>query len=166
MRRTIKRRRKEHRTDYSRRIKLLKGGLPRIVLRKTNRYLIAQYITSKEAKDKVEIGITSKNLLKYGWPKKFENSLKSIPSAYLTGLLFGKIISDKKERPLIDFGMMRPIQKNKLFAFIKGVKDAGIKIECDEKSFPLEDRISGKHLKEDFSKDFDIVKNKIGVKNG
>ncbi len=160
MMRTIKRRRKEHKTDYARRVKLLKGETPRIVIRKTNKYVIVQYVTSKEAQDKVELGITSKELLKYGWPKKFSNSLKSIPAAYLTGFLFGKEIS-KKERSVVDLGMMRSIRKNKLFALIKGLKDAGVKIQCDEEGFPSEDRIKGKQLKEDFSKEFDIIKNNI-----
>ena len=164
MRRTIKRRRQEHRTDYARRIRLLKSGAPRIVLRKTNRYFIAQYVGSREAQDTVEAGITSSELLKHGWPAKFKNSLKSTPAAYLTGLLLGKMISDKKEKPIVDFGMMRTIQKNRLFAFLKGLKDAGVKIECDEKDFPSEDRINGKHLKEDFSKEFDTIKSKIGGK--
>ena len=164
MRRTIKRRRREHRTDYARRIRLLKSGAPRIVLRKTNRYFIAQYVGSREAQDTVEVGVTSSELLKHGWPAKFKNSLKSTPAAYLTGLLLGKMISDKKEKSIVDFGMMRTIQKNRLFAFLKGLKDAGVKIECDEKDFPSEDRINGKHLKEDFSKEFDTIKSKIGGK--
>jgi len=160
MKRTLKRRRKEHRTDYGKRIKLLKSGVPRIVFRKTNRYLIAQYVTSKEAQDKVEAGITSKDLMKHGWPEKFKHSLKSIPAAYLTGFLFGKKI-EEKDKPVVDFGMIRTIQKNKLFAFLKGLKDAGIDVKCEEKNFPEEDRIKGKNLKEDFSKEFEAVKNKI-----
>jgi large subunit ribosomal protein L18 len=36
-----RRRRREGKTDYSKRINLLKSGAPRIVFRKTNRYLIA-----------------------------------------------------------------------------------------------------------------------------
>lgn len=166
MKRTIKRRRKEHRTDYAKRIKLLKSGAPRIVVRKTNRYIIAQYVTSREAQDKIEFGVTSKELLKQGWPKKFGNSLKSIPAAYLTGLLLGKKISVEKKKPIVDFGMMRTTQKNKLFAFLKGLKDSGVRIECPEDNFPSEDTIKGKYLKEDFSKEFDIIKKKIGAKNG
>lgn len=161
MKRTIKQRRREHRTDYAKRIRLLKSGAPRIVLRKTNRYLIAQYVTSKEAQDKVGIGVTSKELLKQGWPEKFKGSLKSIPAAYLLGILFGKKVGDK-EKPIVDFGMMRTIRKNKLFAFIKGLQDAGVKVECPAESFPSEDQIKGKNLKEDFSKEFDAIKSKIG----
>ena len=57
----LKRRRKEYKTDYKKRFELLKGSLPRIIFRKTNRYLIAQYVVSKEAQDKIIFGIDSRN---------------------------------------------------------------------------------------------------------
>src|SRR3972149_4943674 len=159
---TMKRRREENKTDYAKRMKLLKGGDSRIVFRKTNRYIIAQYVSSSEAQDKAEIGITSKNFVEYGWPKNFEASLKSIPAAYLTGFLIGKKIgTKKKDKVIIDIGMQRNLHKSRVFGFLKGLKDSGLNINCDEKNFPTEDRIKGKHLKEDFSKVFDEVKSKI-----
>jgi large subunit ribosomal protein L18 len=159
---TLKRRRKEYKTDYLKRIKLLKSGSPRVVFKKTNKYIIAQYVKSKEAQDKVEMGITSKILIKYGWSKEFEGSLKSIPASYLTGLLIGKKILEKKlEKPIIDFGMIRVLHKNRAFAFLKGLKDSGIRVECKEEFFPNEDRIRGEHLKKDFSKMFEEIKSKI-----
>ena len=159
---TQKRRRKEHKTDYLKRIKLLKSSSPRIVFKKTNKYIIAQYVKSKEAQDKIEIGINSKILIKYGWPKEFVGSLKSIPASYLTGLLIGKKILEKKlGKPLVDFGMIRVLHKNRAFAFLKGLKDSGIEVKCKEEFFPNEDRIRGKHLKKDFSKIFEGIKSKI-----
>ena len=163
---TLKRRRKEHKTDYVKRIKFLKGGSPRVVFRKTNKYIIAQYVKSKNAQDKIDEGITSKVLIKYGWPKISGGSLKSIPAAYLTGFLMGKKISKKKpEKPIVDIGMIRGLHKNKVFAFLKGLKDSGIKIKCEEKDFPSEDRIKGKHLKKDFSNVFDEIKSRIEKEN-
>ena len=165
--RTLRRRRQENRTDYGRRIKLLKGNTQRVVFRKTNRYVIAQLVESKEARDKVVLGITSLSLINHGWPEKFRNSLKSIPASYLTGLLFGKEISSKKiKSPIVDSGMMRTISGNKFFAFLKGLKDSGVSIKCDEENFPAEDRITGKHLKEDFSNMFESVKSNIEKKGG
>ena len=159
---TLKRRRKEHKTDYLKRIKLLKSSSPRVVFKKTNKYIMAQYVKSKEAQDKVEIGVSSKILIKYGWPKEFRGSLKSIPASYLTGLLIGKKILGKKlEKPIVDFGMIRVLHKNRTFAFLKGLKDSGIKVECKEEFFPNKDRIRGKHLKKDFSKIFEEIKSKI-----
>ncbi|MFA4953431.1 MAG: 50S ribosomal protein L18 [Candidatus Pacearchaeota archaeon] len=143
---TIKRRRRENKTDYLRRLKLLKSWKPRIVFRKTNRYFIAQYVTSKEAQDKIEFGVNSRILLKYGWPK--EASLKTIPASYFLGYYFGRrIIAENLEEPIIDFGMTQTIHKNKLYAFIKGLIDSGLKISCKKEAFPDEERIKGEHLK-------------------
>ena len=161
----IKRRRRERKTDYLKRRNLLKSGAPRIIFRKTNRYIVGQYVISREAQDFVKEGINSKILLDYFWPKEFCNSLKSIPASYLTGLLLGKRISEKKLKiPIVDSGMIRKIAKNRFFAFLKGLKDAGIAIKCDEKFFPNEDRIKGKHLKKDFTKIFEEIKSKIIAK--
>lgn len=157
-----KRRRHEYKTDYLNRVKLLKSGSPRIVFRKTNKYLIAQYVVSKEAKDKIIMGINSKELLKYGWPKELEGSLKSISAAYLLGFLVGKkIINKKLKKPILDFGMIRTIYKTKVFGFLKGLIDSGLQINCKKEAFPEEDRIKGKNMIEDFSKFFEIIKSKI-----
>ena len=143
---TLQKRRREHKTDYGKRLKFLKSGKPRIVFRKTNKYLIAQYIISEDALDKVEIGVNSKELKKFGWPEKA--SLKSIPAAYLTGLLIGKRIKKEKlEHPIIDFGMIRVLHKTKLFGFLKGLQDAGIEEKHKEDVFPGQERIEGKDLK-------------------
>jgi large subunit ribosomal protein L18 len=162
MKKTLKRRRKENKTDYLKRLKLLKSNMPRIVFRRTNKYIIAQYVTSKQAKDKVEIGLSSKQLIKYGWPKEFQGSLKSIPASYLTGFLIGKkIIKEKKETPIVDFGMIKVLHKTKIFAFLKGLIDAGIKINYKKDVFPNDEKITGKNLKKDFSKTFNEIKSKI-----
>ncbi len=162
MRTIQKRRRRENRTDYLARLKMLRSGKPRLVFRKTNKHIISQYVVSEEAKDKIILGITSKKLLDYGWPESFKGSLKSIPAAYLTGYLMAKKIQEKKlETPIVDFGMMRKLHKSKLFAFLKGFIEGGIKINCKEEAFPEEERIEGKSLKEDFSKHFNEIKSKI-----
>lgn len=157
---TLKRRRREHKTDYMKRIKLLKSGKPRIVFRRTNKYIIAQYVISNEARDEIKIGINSKQLLKYGWPEKNKRSLKSISAAYFTGLLIGKKIT--KERlgtPIVDFGMLRTLHKTRVYAFLKGLIDAGVEIKCSEETFPSEERVKGEHLKNKIP--FDQIKSKI-----
>jgi large subunit ribosomal protein L18 len=157
-----KRRRREGKTDYLIRLKMLRGETPRVIFRKTNKYVIAQYVTSKEAKDKIEIGMSSKKLKEFGWPDEFDGSLKSVTASYLTGLLIGKeIVKNKLETPIVDFGMTRVLSKNRTFAFIKGLIDAGVKIKCPEEDFPEEERIEGKHMKKDFSKTFKEIKSNI-----
>jgi len=130
---TVKKRRKQNRTDYFGRLKLLKSGKPRLVFRRTNKYIIAQYVVSKEAQDKIVFGVTSRDLVKHGWK---EGSLKSIPASYLTGYLIGKqIIKRKLETPIVDFGMIRVLHKTKVFGFLKGLVDSGLDVKC-EKGFP------------------------------
>jgi len=148
MKKTIRARSKKAITDYGRRLKLLKSGKPRVVFRKTNKYVIAQYVTSSEAQDKVEINVTSKELLKFGWDAKAVGGLKSITASYLTGYLIAKkITKGKLETPIVDLGMLRTDHKTKVFAFLKGLIDAGLEIPCSEKAFPEAERIAGSNLK-------------------
>ncbi len=157
---TVKRRRKENKTDYKKRLNLLKGRAPRVVFRKTNRYFISQYIESEEAKDKVILTINSKGLLKYGWDEKAKGSLKSIPASYLTGYLIGKqIISKKLKTPVVDLGMIRTLHKTKVFAFLKGLIDSGLDINCNEECYPEEERIKGSSLKNKI--EFEKIKSEI-----
>ena len=154
-----KRRRIEGRTDYHARLVLLKSGKPRIVFRKTNRYIIAQIVSSKGAQDEVISGLDSRALVKYGWPKSY--SIKSLPASYLLGFLLGKKAIEKfgKLEAILDLGLLRSIAKSKEYAFLKGVADSGVSISCNEKMFPSEERISGKHLSKGI--DFKKIKEKI-----
>jgi large subunit ribosomal protein L18 len=143
------RRRREGKTDYARRLKLLKSARPRIVIRKTNKYLIMQYVESEEARDKIGVGYTSKKLLEYGWPKEMGGKLKSMPAAYLTGFLLGKSIKKKGSNVnvVIDIGMLKNIPGSRVYAAMKGLKDAGVIFSADDKIFPSEERIKGRDPK-------------------
>ena len=160
--RVAKRRRRENKTDYGKRMKMLSGNTPRISFRKSNRYFLSQYISSKNAQDKIEWGISSKDLLKYGWPKENQGSLKSIPASYLTGFLVGrKIIKESLKKPIADFGMQRVLHKTNTYAFLKGLHDAGVEVGENKGNFPEEDRIKGKHVKKDLSNIFEKIKSNI-----
>ena len=162
MTKTQKKRKNERKTDYKARLTLLKSEIPRIVVRKTNKYLIAQYVKSYEGQDSIIVGVTSKDLLDYGWDKKYLGSLKSIPVAYLTGKLLGNKIHEKKHKEaILDIGLIRNVSGSRIYAVLKGLVDANIKIPFNEKAFPSEERISGKHLKEDVRKMIDKVKEKL-----
>jgi large subunit ribosomal protein L18 len=155
-----KRRRREAKTDYGRRLKLLKSGKPRLVFRRTNKYILAQYITSNEAKDKVVLGFNSSELLVHGWPKEAKSGLKNITGSYFTGYLMGKRIQKEGlETPIIDFGMIQALHKTRVFAFLKGVIDSGVPVNCKEEAFPEEERIKGTHLKNKI--EFDKIKSSI-----
>ncbi|MEM4625282.1 MAG: 50S ribosomal protein L18 [Candidatus Pacearchaeota archaeon] len=149
MKKTVYKRRREGKTDYKVRMGMLKGGTPRVVVRKSNKYIYVQYVESKEAKDKPIFGISSKRLIDEGWPKEASGSLKSIPAAYLTGYLAGKKIIEKrkKEKVILDIGLSRNVKGSRVYAVLKGLVDAGVNIAYNEKVFPEESRIEGKHMK-------------------
>jgi large subunit ribosomal protein L18 len=135
---SIRKRRLERKTDYKSRLALLKSQKPRLVIRKTNRYLIAQIVQSEIAQDKTSLISNSKDLLQKGWPKEHSGSLKSLPAAYLTGFIMGKAaLSNFKDKEIIlDLGMHRSIPKARLFAVLKGALDAGLKISHDSEILP------------------------------
>jgi len=157
VKRTIRRRRKQGKTDYKARIGFLKSGKARIVVRKTNRYVLGQIVVSDVAQDKVLVGANSRELLSLGWPKEATGSLKSLPACYLTGFLLGKKSNEIKEG-VFDIGLNRNIKKSRLYAFLKGVLDAGIQIPHDEKVLP--DYESFKK-NEKVGKDLDKIKENI-----
>lgn len=157
--RTVKRRRKEGKTDYKARLGLLKSKNPRLVVRKTNKFVIAQIISTEVAQDKIDVGVISKDLLKFGWPKEKEGSLKSLAACYLTGFLLGKKAGKKSVN--LDLGLQRNAHGGRLYAVLKGAVDAGLDIKYDEKAMPQEERIKKDDLKQIFEK----VKGEI-TKNG
>ncbi|HLD97925.1 MAG TPA: 50S ribosomal protein L18 [Candidatus Nanoarchaeia archaeon] len=156
-------RRRKNKTDYRTRLELLKSGMPRIVVRKTNKYIILQYIKSNEAVDKVVYGTSSKDLLKLGWSNESSGSLKSIPACYLTGYYLGKKITEKEKNVnvIFDIGLARNISGSRLYASLKGLVDSGLKIKHSEAVFPDKDRIEGKHLSKNVQKNFEEVKSKL-----
>ncbi len=137
---TIRRRRKESKTDYKARFNLLKSEKPRLVVRKTNRYIIAQVVESDIARDKVITQANSKELLSKGWPKEKSGSLKSLQAAYLTGLMLGK--KSKSKDLILDFGLQRIVHGSRLLAVLKGAIDAGAKISHKKEVLPSEERLS------------------------
>lgn len=156
-------RRREGKTDYKARVGLLMGEKGRVVFRKTNRYITGQYIESKEARDKIIVGVNSKELLNYDWPKSNMGSLKSIPACYFTGFLLGKKMLDKEiKNGIFDIGLNRNVKKSKIYGFLKGVVDSGIKINCKEEVFPEEKRLRGGNSKAKLN--FEEIKKNIEKK--
>ncbi|MEK6928055.1 MAG: 50S ribosomal protein L18 [Nanoarchaeota archaeon] len=142
MARSLKRRRHECKTDFRSRLELLKSGKPRLVIRKTNRYIIAQIVHSTSAQDSIMFGASSKDLLTKGWPQELAGSLKSIPAAYLTGFLIAKLAKAKVKEAILDLGMQRSQPKTRLFAALKGAIDGGLLIPHSEEALPAYSEIS------------------------
>ena len=151
--RTIKRRRHEAKTDYRTRLILLKSGKPRLVIRKTNRYIIAQIVISDIAQDKIVVGLTSKSLLEKGWPKELSGCLKNLSAAYLTGFLLGKAAQKEKiHSAILDIGMNRNVPKSRLYSALKGAIDSGLKIPHKPESLPSMEMIKNEKTSKVFDK--------------
>ena len=135
-----RKRRLEGKTDYKARMNLLRGNKPRIVVRITDRYAVAQYVTSKESQDFVITAANSNELMKFGIGKEDAGKLKSLPACYLTGYLLGNKIKEKgqKEEGIFDIGLKRSTKGGRVYAFLKGVVDAGIKVSYNKDMIPSE----------------------------
>ena len=153
------RRHREGRTDYRRRLRLLKSRKTRIVVRKSLKNISVQFVEYSPEGDKIILSVLSSDLVKdYNW----KYSVSSTPAAYLTGLLAGKKAREKGvTEGILDIGRYRPTRGNKLFATLKGVIDAGIQCPYDEGILPSEDRILGKHLDDKIAPLTGEIKNKI-----
>lgn len=153
------RRRREGRTDYRHRAALLRSGVARAVVRRSNRGLSVQFIEYRDGADFVVASAVSKELVKLGWTLPAKNS----PGAYLTGLLAGTRAKEKGvEEAVLDIGLREPTKGNLMFATLKGLLDAGVEIPHSDEMLPADDRIAGKHLREGASAAFEEVRKKIG----
>ncbi|MBI5036353.1 50S ribosomal protein L18 [Candidatus Micrarchaeota archaeon] len=144
--RTHFRRRRDVRTDYAKRLALLKSGKPRLVARKTNKYFIVQFVEFSANGDRVLATASSKDLLgACGFAGKC-----NAPSAYLTGALAAKRAAKKGVKEFVlDIGLQAPTQGGIVFVCCKGAADAGLQTSLDESILPAKERMEGKHLKLD-----------------
>jgi len=136
-----RKRRLAGKTNYYVRYKLIRNKPIILVIRKTNKYILAQFAYPTPKGDYTLVAAHSKELAKlFGW----KAGTKNTPSAYLVGLLAGlraKKLGIKYAVPYI--GLHRPVKGSKIFAVIKGVIDAGVEVPVSEEMFPDDSRIRG-----------------------
>jgi large subunit ribosomal protein L18 len=153
------RRRREGRTDYRIRLKLLRSGKTRLVVRKSLKNTQIQFINYKEDGDNIVVSANSKELKnKYNW----KYSTSTTPAAYLTGVLAGKRAKEKGINDcILDIGRYPASTGSKIFAVVKGIIDAGLDCPHSEEKLPKEDRIMGKHLDKEIASVVTDIKSKI-----
>jgi len=150
------RRRREGRTDYYQRTKLVVADAPRMVVRRSNRHIIVQLVIAEMDGDKTLVSANSAELEKYGYTGATSNT----PAAYLTGLLFAaKAKKAGQDRAILDIGLARATPGARVFAALKGAVDAGLEIPYGESIIPSEERLKGEHIAAYNKKAGDIVKN-------
>jgi large subunit ribosomal protein L18 len=150
---TIRRRRFEAKTDYRSRLELLKSEKPRVVIRKTNKYIIVQIVQTDIAQDKVICGTTSKILLSKGWPSELAGSLKGLGAAYLTGFLVGKsALKLGIKEAILDAGMHINVKNSRIYSALKGIVDSGLKIPHSDEVIPEMESIKNEKIAKIFDK--------------
>jgi len=156
------RRRREGKTNYHVRYKLILSKRPRVVVRKTNSGTTLQLVTAEQTGDKTLLTVTSKELKNFG----YTSSTSNLPAAYLTGLLFGKkMLALGKNDGIADIGLHASTRGNRIYAAIKGVVDAGVNVPHSPEIFPEDERIRGEHIKKytgsDIVAQFEAAREKI-----
>jgi large subunit ribosomal protein L18 len=137
------RRKREGKTDYKTRRKLLTGSMPRIVARRSLKNIWLQVIEFKPDGDKVLVSAHSRELRKLGW----KGALNNLPAAYLCGLLLGKKAKAKNITSAVyDIGLNVSVKGAVWYAALKGIVDAGVAVPHAKEILPSEQRIRGEHI--------------------
>ncbi len=138
------RRRREGRTDYRVRLRLLESGTSRAVVRCSGRRVRVALVDFDPKGDRVVASADSAELGRIAFPP---TSLGSTPAAYLTGYLAGlRAKGQGTEEAVLDAGLRRPTAGGRLAAALKGLLDAGLEIPHGDKELPSADRLNGTHL--------------------
>ncbi|MBN2229560.1 MAG: 50S ribosomal protein L18 [Candidatus Thorarchaeota archaeon] len=137
------RRRREGKTNYYRRRRLLMSRRPRLVVRKTNTNVIVQIINANVVGDMTVASAMATELPAHGWSAGTGN----LPAAYLTGLLAGlRAKSRGINEAVLDIGLIPPIKGSRIYAALRGAIDAGLEIPHNSDILPDDSRISGEHI--------------------
>lgn len=136
-------RKRQGRTYYKRRLKLLLSAKYRFVIRKSVKNLQTSIIEYSPKGDKILFTVNSVALSKLGWKGDSGN----LPSAYLTGMLAGKKAIEKGiNEAILDLGFNNSVKGSRLYAALAGAVEAGLKIPFNPEVLPAKDRISGEHI--------------------
>lgn len=127
------RRRREAKTNYERRLALVKSTIHRIVVRSTNKRIIGQIVSYSEKGDVVKKYVDSKKLDSYGWPSRANRA-----TAYLTGMLLAKETKGANDDYILDIGLRASTKGSIPFIFAKGCVDNGMKLRG---TFDIEESI-------------------------
>lgn len=154
------RRRREGRTDYRYRLRLLLSGRPRAVVRFSHGRIRVALTGFDPVGDKVIAAAESPELAQVGFPIQ---SRVSTPASYLTGYLAGlRAKAAGTSEAVLDAGLRRPSAGGRIQGALKGLLDAGIEIPHGESGFPSADRIAGSHLAGRLPEPIESYKSKLG----
>jgi large subunit ribosomal protein L18 len=139
------RRRREGKTNYKQRLRLLKSGELRLVVRRSANNVTCQIIEYLRDGDKTIVSVNSKDVAKFGW----KGNPGNLPGAYLVGLLCGQMASKKKiKNAVLDTGLYVSTPGSRIYSALKGAVDAGLQIPHSDDVLPKDERFNGGHIAE------------------
>ncbi|MFX0124035.1 MAG: 50S ribosomal protein L18 [Candidatus Hodarchaeota archaeon] len=142
------RRRREGKTNYHLRRRLVKSNRIRAVVRVTNNHCLVQFVKARITGDITLSASHSRELKNFYW----NTATSNLPSAYLVGFLAGqKAKKSGIAAAILDIGHNPPVYGSRIFAALKGIIDAGIDVPHSDKIFPAGNRLNGTHIA-DFAK--------------
>ncbi len=136
-----KRRKREGKTNYRKRIALLMSRQDRLVVRKSLKYTYAQIVRYDERGDKIVAQASTHELKKLGW----KHSCSNMPAAYLAGVLLASKVKKSGEL-ILDIGLNQSVRGSRLYAVAKGAIDGGLKINVSKNVMPSDERVRGQHI--------------------
>jgi large subunit ribosomal protein L18 len=136
-------RRREGKTNYYKRRKLILSKKPRFVVRILSRTAIVQLAKAEPRGDVILVSAHSNELKRLGWRGYGRNTTALYLLGYLAGL---KATKKNIHEAILDVGLHRPVKGSRVFAAVKGALDAGLKIPVSEEMLPSEERIRGEHV--------------------
>ncbi|NHJ87385.1 MAG: 50S ribosomal protein L18 [Asgard group archaeon] len=135
------RRRREGKTNFHRRKRLLRSGKNRLVVRRSNKHQRVSIVYAKVIGDETLVDASSQHLKKYGW----KGATSNVPASYLTGYLAGKYAKALGIKDaILDIGINTCSKDTRISALLCGAVHAGLTIPHDPEIFPSEDRYTGK----------------------
>ena len=138
-------RRRSGRTDYRRRLRMLRGGAPRAVVRVSNTQVTCQLVEVGRGGDSIVASVNGKTLAKHGWPAGA--SRKSVPACYVAGYALAKsAIAAGHDSAILDIGLASSSSGGRVFAALRGMVDAGLDVPHGADVLPDDDRVNGTHI--------------------
>ncbi len=135
------RRKREGKTDYRFRMKIIKVGQLRLVVRRSLKNIIGQIVEFNPKGDKILFSVSSRELIKLGWKACRNNT----SAAYLTGFLLAKKVK-KALKCAVDIGFNASVKGSCIYGFVQGCVDGGLLVNCNKKIVPSIERIKGEHI--------------------
>lgn len=142
------RRKREGKTNYDKRIKLLKSNQIRLLVSYGSKNIRAQAIKFNLKGDEILADANAKSLKGFGW----DFSCSNLPASYLFGYYFGRLLVEKGiSNVIFDTGIVTPKRGGRYYSFAKGIIDSKVSVNVNPDVFPPEERIKGAHI-EGYSK--------------